>query len=390
MSLDLPYLHAGPDRLPVGKGTFQVTDLRWDDQDLGDTLRGEVRVGPDGLELGNVAGTLGQGLFRADLRLPGRQRPSGFMSFSLTQAEASRVLRPWPAVDGHVEGPIDASLRARIDPDWHGGGSLVLTRGKVFGVEVVEWRIPLRFAFSPRELQGEVVISDTTAVVALGRVLGRASLSWGAEGRLGGEVRFFDVDLRTLVQSSGDFGSIASGKLTGRIELGGADVRSADDVTATLTADLSQAQALQLPVLRQLVPFLRSGASSTFQTGHVEARLAHGLVRVQRLTLQGGLLNMIVEGTVTLEGRLNLEVTARTGSVFLAPSALRLLGLRIPAAGVLPASLILEASLLLANSVVHLRVTGSVRNPVVQVEPVRLLTEEAVRYFLSRALFPGP
>ena len=32
----------------------------------------------------------------------------------------------------------------------------------------------------------------------------------------------------------------------------------------------------------------------------------------------------------------------------------------------------------------------TVRNPVVQVQPLRLLTEEAVRYFLTRAILPNP
>jgi hypothetical protein len=35
-------------------------------------------------------------------------------------------------------------------------------------------------------------------------------------------------------------------------------------------------------------------------------------------------------------------------------------------------------------------VRGTVRNPVVRVEPVSLLTEEAVRFFLNRALLPTP
>jgi hypothetical protein len=162
-----------------------------------------------------------------------------------------------------------------------------------------------------------------------------------------------------------------------------------DDLQATFFATLHQAQALQMPVLRQLTPFLRPGMSAaTFQSGEAEARLARGVVRLQRLTLQGGILQMIVEGTITLASRLDLEVTARSADSGVLPPVLRLL--RIPTAGAMPLSLLAEASFLLANSVVHLRVTGTVRSPSIQIEPVRLLSEDAVRFFLSPVRLMAP
>jgi hypothetical protein len=96
---------------------------------------------------------------------------------------------------------------------------------------------------------------------------------------------------------------------------------------------------------------------------------------------------MVVEGTATLAGRLNLQVTSRTDDRSSIPG----LGLlRAPAEGTMPLSLLTEASILLANRVVRLRVTGSVHNPVIQVEPNRLLSEEAVRFFLRPAALVAP
>jgi hypothetical protein len=390
LSLDLPYRHEGPDRVPVGQGTFRISGFRWDDLDLSDGVQGDVRVGPSGLEFRNVSGALAQGLLRASLVLPVGSRGGGSFSLSLIQADAAQLLRPWPGLDDHIQGSVDASLRGRIGDGWYGGGSMVLSRGRVFGVEVNEWRLPLRFAFSPQEGQGELNIDDSSAAPAMGRAVGRARLNWNYGARLDGNLRFFDVEVRSLLTGAGDFSTVASGRLAGRIDFDGTEIHSANDITAAISATLSQAQAMQVPVLRQIVPFLRGGvASGTFQSGQLEARLSRGLIRLQRLTLQGGLLAMIVEGTITLEGRLNLEVTARTGGSPLLAPGLRLLALSAPLAGALPVTLISEASLLLANRVVHLRVTGTLHNPIVQIEPVRLLTEEAVRYFLTRALLGG-
>ncbi len=97
-----------------------------------------------------------------------------------------------------------------------------------------------------------------------------------------------------------------------------------------------------------------------------------------------------MNGTVTLQGRLSLEVTARSGNVGVNPAFVRFLGLRIPAVGPLPVALLMEASTYLSNRLVHLRVTGTVRSPIITIEPLSLLTEEALRFFVNRANIPVP
>jgi hypothetical protein len=388
LSVDLPFRHEGPERRPVGAGSFRIIDIRWDNEDRADTLQGDLRIDGDRLEVCNASGTLGEGLVRAHLLFPfGRGR--GSFNLTLTQVDAARLVPPWSDL---LQGPMDLSLRGSIDGGLNGGGAIVLTRGKVLGVEVSEWRLPVQFSVALRRGDLELTVNDMHAVVAHGRAMGRGAFTQAAgSGRLEGNIRFHDLDMRALVAASGEGNAFGGGRVAGRIDLGGSDIRSADDVTATISATLSQTQALQLPVLKQLTPYLRPGMSaSSFQSGQLEARLSRGSVRIQKLTLEGRLLQMIVEGTISLQGRIDLEVTARTDNIAFLPPGLRLLGLRLPAAGVLPVGLITEASLLLANRTVHLRVTGTLRSPVIQVEPIRLLTQEAVRYFLTRALFPTP
>ena len=59
-----------------------------------------------------------------------------------------------------------------------------------------------------------------------------------------------------------------------------------------------------------------------------------------------------------------------------------------PAAGPMPINLLAQASTFLANRLIHLRVTGTVRSPTIQVEPIALLAEEAVRFFLNPTALP--
>jgi hypothetical protein len=391
VSFDLAFRHVGPERRPIGQGRFRATDLRWGNEELSSGLQGEIRLREEGLEFRDVTGSIGQGILRANFLAPLGERTSGWFNVVLIGVDAGHLVLPWKSLSGRIQGPVDANLRGRLGAEWYGGGTVVLTRGRVFGLEVSEWHVPVQFAFAPRQGSGELTVSDSNAAIAEGRALGRAAFAFGSGARVEGNMRFYDVNIRTLLASAGEVGSFASGRLSGRFDLAGSEVHSVDDLTGTLSASLNQTQAMQLPVLRQITPFLRLGTSSTtFQTGQIQARLGRGIMRIQRFSLESSLVNVFIEGTVSLDGRLNLDVNARTGDVTLLPAGLRILGLRLPIAGPIPLSLITEASYLLARSVVHLRVTGSVRNPVVQIEPLALLTQEAVRYFLLRAVVPIP
>jgi translocation and assembly module TamB len=145
-------------------------------------------------------------------------------------------------------------------------------------------------------------------------------------------------------------------------------------------------------VLRQLAPYILPGRSSNaiFRSGTLRGRLARGVFRIQRLSLEGTYGQLFIDGTVSLQGRLNLDVLATTTNLGPSTPALRLLGLRVPAVGPLPLSLALEARNYLSNRLIHLRVTGTTRSPTITIEPLSLLTEEALLYFLNRANVPLP
>jgi hypothetical protein len=390
-SINLPYRHSGPTFFPVGNGTFRIVNVRWDDELLGDTLQGDVRLSADELQVFNVTGDAAGGLFLGRFVFGLKPNSNSWFDIELQQAEASRVLVPLPAVAAHVSGPVDLNFRGRIGPEWDGGGGATLVRGRVFGLDVTEWRIPMQFRFVPTQGAGELTVRDSHARIAQGRARFESTLNWGNGLRLRGTLLFFQVDLRTLLRHHPELSSYASGRVSGRIDLSGDEMRSVNDLRAVVNARLEQGQALQLPVLRQITPYLRPGVSSaTFQSGDLKGRLAGGVFNIERLTLVGDLLQLFIQGTVTLAGNLNLEVTAQTGLYCLNPTRYNNgLGPRIPLVGAIPRLVLYEASSLLANRVVHLRVTGTLHSPIVRLEPIILLTEEAVRFFLGRLIAPA-
>ena len=113
------------------------------------------------------------------------------------------------------------------------------------------------------------------------------------------------------------------------------------------------------------------------------------MFRVQRLALASPTAQLFAEGTVATNGRVDLNVVAHTGTIGPDVRGLRLFGLRLPAFGPIPISLIRDVSDFLSNRTIRLTITGTTNRPIVRVNVGALLTDQAVRFFLSRYVVPA-
>jgi hypothetical protein len=380
LDLEVAFRHEGPAGRPIGSGRFALGRLRWGDAELAGGLRGDLSINGEELRLRDLTGTVGEGLLRGQLRIDLRHGERGWFDVRVQNVEAARLLAPWPAWAARVQGPVELQLRGALGREWSGDGRLRVMRGRVLGVEVADLQAPLDFVFAPRFGSGQLNLREAGVQLAQGRATARARLDWGAVSRLEGQVRFFSVDLRTLLRHAEELGRVGGGRVSGRVDFGANDFRSIDDLTASAEASFAQTQMRELPILRQLLPYLRpgEGSSPVFQSGSLRAHLNRGVVRVQRLTLTGTLLQLLLEGTITLQGRLDLSVTASNGRSDAGPGAFRL------PAGPVSLAVLRQATGFLANRLVRLHVGGTVRSPAVRVEPLPLLTEDAARFFLDR------
>src|SRR5690606_4964395 len=147
--------------------------------------------------------------------------------------------------------------------------------------------------------------------------------------------------LRAVVPGLRESTLFGTGRITGRFDLSGRNVRSADDLTGTLVAVLNNTSVKEVPLLRQAVPYLNPlGVTKPFRSGDVRGTLARGVFRVQRLALANPAAQLFAEGSITLAGRLDLSVVAHTGVIGPDVRPLRLLGLRLPVLGPIPLGLI--------------------------------------------------
>jgi hypothetical protein len=235
-------------------------------------------------------------------------------------------------------------------------------------------------------------VYEASTYAGSGQARGSLTVEWGLGPgvRVGGQAVFVNVPLRTISPSLGEDGLFGNGRVTGRFDLSGTNVRSADDLSGTLIATLNNTSVKELPLLRQAVPYLNpAGLVKPFQAGDIRATLSRGIFRVQRLALANPSAQLFADGTITTTGRLDLNVVAHTGQIGPDVRGLQALGLRLPAFGPVPITLIRDVSNFLSNRTIRLTITGTVSAPVVRVNTRALLGEEAVRFFLTRYVIPA-
>ncbi len=362
--------------LSRGSGDVTVTDLTWDGAAVAPRVRGRLGLRAGRLTVdvtdGRAAGGRLGGSGGIDLARPARN----FFRFTLDGADARQLTAPFTAA-GPLDGEAAVELRLWVYPQVRGTATVSLPRGRLGGVDVSGLRLPVEFDTAR--------LSVRQATTAVGD--GRAEVDVGydfAGGRLAGQVRFRDVRVSRLGGPQPLFGG---GRLTGRFDVSGENVRTADDLTGRLVGTVRQANVREIPVLNVVGPFLNPTAlARPFDRGDVQGRLRGGVFRLERLALANDQADLFADGTITLQRRLDLRVVARTGNLAGSVGILRAFGARIPAIGPIPVGLILDISEFLSNRTVRLDVTGTTNQPVVRVNTSALLAEEAVRFLLSRYL----
>jgi translocation and assembly module TamB len=342
------------------------------------------------LELRDLSGSLAGGRLRGRGRVLLDNPSRNYVSLFLDRADAARLFAPVPDLGDVVAGQVSLEVRGSFGREIRGAGTVTLARGSIGGVGVTELRVPFDYATAPGGY-GRVVVREARALAGYGRATGGLTVEWGGGTRVAGQVRFLDVPLGGLSPALGENRLFGGGRITGRFDLAGTNVRSADDLTGLLIAQFNNTSAREIPLLQQAVPYLNPiGATKPFQTGDVRGRLVRGVFRVERLALVSPTAQLFAEGAITVQnGRLDLDVVANTGQVGPDVRGLRLLGLRLPVFGPIPLSLIRDVSAFLSNRTVRLTITGTTANPVVRVNTGALLREEAVRFFLTRYVLPA-
>lgn len=375
--------------LSAGSGRIEIIGLGWGSTLTSQELRGVLLLDDGVLAMRELSGPFARGLLEARGRIVLREPMRNFFALHLSRVNARELLAPFPDLAASVDGELSAVIRGTYHREFRLDGTVSLHRGALGGIAVDDLRVPFRLT-SGRGGFTELAIREASTRAGSGRLQAEATLLWGSTLHVDARIRFAGVPLATVVPSLGTSALIGNGRITGRFDLTGSNVRSVNDLNGTLIASLQGATPAQIPLLQQAVPYLNPfGLVKPFDTGDIRASLSRGFFRVQRLALVSPSAQVFAEGTVTLEGRVELHVVAHTGQIGPDVQTLRRLGLRLPVFGPIPISLISDVSAFLSNRTIRLEITGTTSSPQVRVNARALLTEQAVRFFLDRYVLPA-
>jgi uncharacterized protein involved in outer membrane biogenesis len=382
--VDLTFRYSGD--LSRGDGRYSVRGFGLGRSQLIPEVSGRIRLKDGNLELTDAVGPVTTGTVRARVRASLTEPTRNFYRLSADRIDVGRLLKAFTDERHLIDGGVSLTARGRLWPEFTATGSVGLSRGRAAGLTVTDLRVP--FTLSVRSTGGQLTVRDAIGTVGDGRLTGQFEYAWGVGGRTGGQVKFTNVRVGNLLTDLRQSNYFGTARVTGRIDLRGEDVRSADDVTAAVVANIEQAAVRDLPVLNVITPFVSPAAVlKPFDSGELRGRLSRGVFRVERLTLASPNADLYADGTVTTAGRLDLGVIVRTGTLGLNDTALKQIGITLPTyIGPLPLQLVRDVSVLLSNRTVRLNITGTLANPQPQVNTAALLADEAIRFFLRRYL----
>lgn len=370
-----------------GTGRYTFRGLGWGRSRLISEIQGRIQLRNGLFEASDAVGPIAGGTIRARVRASLENPSRNFFRLDIERADLGRLLTAFTDRPDLIEGGASLTVRGKFWPEFRATGTLGLNRGRVAGLTATDVRVP--FTFTTSAGGSQLVIRDANGMIGNGRVTAQLESDWGAGGHLRGQVRFTNVQLGNVFTELKQSNYFGNARVTGRIDISGENVLSAEDVTATVFANIAQASVRELPVLDRITPFVSPAALlKPFDAGEIRGRLSRGIFRIERLTLANSTADLYADGTVGLDGRLALAVIVRTGSIGVNDAVLRQTSLQlVRLATQLPIQVIGQISSILSNRTIRLAVTGTVSSPQTRVNAAALFTEETIRYFLRQSIF---
>ena len=386
---EFDYRHDEQTGRPLGDGRIALDAVRFDGERLADRLRGKLHLSAERLELAELYGELAGGELNANGAAHLSRAERGVLEIRLVGADAKRLLFAWPKIARQSAGVVDLDLRTfyGAGQPWRCHGDVALHRGEIGDVLLRSLRAALEASYDPRSGRRELHLRDAVAELAPGRIVGAVSVRADSQLQLDCQGKLTNVQLQNLLRRSPRIPDVA-GNVTGNFSLSGRSVRALRDLNGRFQAKLRNIHGL--PGSHHAGAYTSGGLSGNtkFDEGELRAGLSRGVVRLERLSLEGAKTQVFVTGTASLAGRLDLQATLDIGLLDPTSQALLSLATQLSLVVAPPVALILEANQFLSNQVIHLQIGGSTRSPTVRLRPLPLLGEEAVRFFLMQTPEP--
>ena len=375
------------------RGLFELRDLRYGTRLPIGTIKGQVAVSPTAWKLEGVEGTLFGGVAGGSaegvVRL-GNLGQSTF-DFKVNRASVAKLLAAAPILAKGASGFGTLRATGRLDEALHVTAEVDIPRAQVLGLTLTDVRLPADINISPSSGIGMAQARRWTGRLAGGSIDGKGWARLGQDRSFQSDIRLLGVDLEVLSRIGAISSKASSGKLSGSITMSGPNPEEIGKAHGKFNFDLDDATLVSLPIFRELDRFLGAArGGGLFEDGDISGNIGNETIYIEQLTLNGRVIQLHAIGSVTFGGGLNLEVLVNTNQI-IPQSGLALLNI-VPGLGEAigrSEKVILKLGSFLSSRLLKFRVTGSVQNPVVQLDPSVNVGQSAVGFFANSLQVPG-
>ena len=382
-----------PGVYPKGSGVVSFEDVKYKNRLVSRKIFSDIFLDDGIMQLKRINADLRQGEIAGRAVIPLIGSTSGSYDLDVRNFSLPTMLQVLLDDPVKSNGLVNARISGRTGRTITGSGTLGVSQAGLFGVANQSMKVPVRFRVEPTQRKARIEIPNTRFRAFRGTVDGKASLEIGSRLRLESKMELSNIDSQLLVQTLSGFSNSGNGKLSGKLELSGRNIRTEKDLVGSFRGKLEQSNALSFPLLDQASRFLGNAAtlrSGQFDSDSIDLALSKGRVNVKQFRLQSALVSIFISGDVWLNGKLDLGVAARVERLDQPTLIDQLAGSPIARVVGPQAALIAQAAEFLSERVVFLDVSGTAKRPQFRLNPGKQLQEEAIRYFLRGSqIFPN-
>jgi|GEM_PF-2331635 len=375
---------SGNDKGLWARGIVEFRDLNWAGRLPLGQLSGIMDLAPATWRVDPISGSVLGGAASGSAwgTAPAHDAARAGFRVRIDRAALRQVLAPWPEISQNVTGMATIHLTGGLEKTFSVAGDAQLTDARLAGVPISDLHAPAELVYTPETGMGTLHFRHASLRLAGGQIRGEGSFRVGKDRAFQTQIQLTGVDLQTLARINSDAARPSSGRITGRVSLSGPDPAATQRYRGKLDLDLDDASLVNVPVFREIDRFLGAARGGLFEHGDLSGTIANRQLIVESLTLQGRLVQLHATGSVGFDSQLNLEVLINTNQII--PETGQALvglipGLRDVAGRREQASL--RVANYLANRLLKLRVSGTLKNPSAVIDSSIPVANAAVGFF---------
>lgn len=363
-------------------------NLRWNRAVVARRIVANSTFSPTQFRLTRLDGNLADGTLAGDADLRIAQTPTGTFRLSLDNVNLRRAAAPIPGMAGKVSGAMSVSVFGRVGSVTSAAVNIRASNIAVGDLVVREIRMPVDCSLQMQSSQvhwncrgGAIKLGGGNVVVNSEGALknGRASMS--------SSVTLQNVDTARLLRGN----SINAGVIDGTVKLQANRAQRPEDLVGQFHIELSRIKSLEIPgteTFTQLIkmPTLSLPDASQEDGGTLDGRLAGGLLHIDSLSLAKSGTLVLMDGTSTLDGRLDFNVVAFTSQSGPADELLSFADSPLMLAVSAPVAVVAKVNEAIKDRVIHVHVGGTSARPTIRLQPAKTLSQDVLRFFVAGTL----